>query len=118
MIDVLPWQHILVFAPGGASPSHRIKPSGGTAVPDSTRSPPGEPTRLWSDAPIASALRPAADRRRHRRLVREMAVENLLWGAPRIHGELVKYEQFGPASFGNWGGVDLSFKKIAFKRRQ
>ena len=28
------------------------------------------------------------------------------------------YEQFAPASFATWFGVDLSFKEIAFKRRQ
>ena len=34
--------------------------------------------------------RPAADGADIRRLVREMAVANPLWGAPRIHGELLK----------------------------
>ena len=34
--------------------------------------------------------RPAANRRRSQLLIRRMSVDNPLWGAPRIHGELLK----------------------------
>jgi hypothetical protein len=39
---------------------------------------------------VAPTGRATADRTELRRLVRRMSVENPLWGAPRIHGELLK----------------------------
>jgi hypothetical protein len=39
---------------------------------------------------IAAPLRPTAASGRIRRLIREMSIANQLWGAPRIHGELLK----------------------------
>jgi hypothetical protein len=39
---------------------------------------------------IPLAWRPTEDRRGLRALIRQMSAENPLWGAPRIHGELLK----------------------------
>src|SRR5438128_9653930 len=38
----------------------------------------------------AHESRPASDQRRYRKLVKTMAEANVGWGAPRIHGELLK----------------------------
>jgi hypothetical protein len=39
---------------------------------------------------IPSARWPTPDRQRVRDLIRRMSIENLLWGALKIHGELLK----------------------------
>src|SRR5580704_5014618 len=39
---------------------------------------------------VAPTGRATADRHEAARMVRRMSVENPLWGAPRIHGELLK----------------------------
>jgi hypothetical protein len=39
---------------------------------------------------VAQSGRSAEDTREIRRLIREMSLANRLWGAPRIHGELLK----------------------------
>jgi len=39
---------------------------------------------------VAPSGRATADRRELRALIRQMSIENPLWGAPRIHGELLK----------------------------
>jgi hypothetical protein len=39
---------------------------------------------------ITTSLRPTDGSGRNTRLIREMSISNPLWGAPRIHGELLK----------------------------
>jgi hypothetical protein len=56
-----------------------------------------------------------------RRLIREMSLANRLWGAPRIHGELLKLgievAQSTVAKYMVRSG-ELSFERSSFKRSQ
>src|SRR5262249_54012189 len=55
---------------------------------------------------IPTARRAAKDRADIRQLIRDMSVANPLWGAPRIHGELLKL------------GIDVTVAKYMERRRR
>src|ERR1700756_4405837 len=42
-----------------------------------------------------------------RALIRQMSTENLLWGAPRIHGELLKLNQVSPSIWSSDAGLQV-----------
>jgi hypothetical protein len=56
---------------------------------------------------VAIFRRPAADEARLRALIRQMSMNNPVWGAPRIHGELLKLG-FEVAQYSEISSFDLT----------